>query len=224
MRQEAPYFAKFVAGKMKGDTLQFLAINTAAIDAYVKNFRPVFEGLGKKIGIIEKVDAKALDFKDSLTKIKALNPSNIYVLATPKQLGLILKQGSELGIKAQYFGIGSEGQETIDIAGKAAEGYLYPYSYDGTQGSERIRGFYDKYVARFDREPDALAANAYDAAYLLSDCFEKVGDNTDAVKQCLYLVKDYDGASGKFSIDENGDAVKDIFIKTVEDGKFVRYQ
>lgn len=223
-RQEAPIFAEFVSENMKGNKLHFLAMNTAAIDSYLKNFTPTFEAGGKTIGKVEKFDTKVIDFKDLLIKLKSENPTDIFILAVPKQTGIILKQAGELGIKVKFWGIGSEGSEITQIGGSMAEGYTYPYSYDHTMAGERVKKFYDKYIEKFGKQPDALAANAYDATYLLSDCIEKVGDNSEKVKQCLYSVKDFEGAGGKFSIDSKGDAIKEIFIKTVKNGQFIKLE
>ncbi len=222
--QEAPVSASFVAQRMKSDTVHFLALNTAITDAYLKDFTPTFEKAGKKIGLVEKFDAKAGDFKTELAKIKSKNPTDIFLIATPKHAGLILKQASELGIKAQFYNIGVEGSDIIQIAGSAAEGLLYPYSYDSTGKDERVARFYTEYTMRFKREPDTVAANVYDAAFLLSGCAQQVGDEVEKVKQCLYATKNFSGASGVFSIDENGDAVKHIFFKTIRNGKFVTFE
>lgn len=222
--QEAPISALFVARRMKSDTIHFLALNTAITDAYLKDFAPVFEKAGKKIGLVEKFDSKAGDFKTELVKIKSKNPTDIFLIATPKHAGLILKQANELGVKVQFYNIGVEGPDIIQIAGPAAEGLLYPYSYDSARKDESVTRFYVVYSARFKREPDTIAANVYDAAFLISNCVEKVGDDVEKVKQCLYETKDFNGASGVFSIDENGDAVKNIFFKTVKNGQFVRVE
>lgn len=220
--QEAPVSAAFVAQRMKGGTLHFLALNTAITEAYLKDFTPPFEQAGKKIGLVEKFDSKAGDFKTELAKIKSKNPTDVFLIAAPKHAGLILKQANELGIKAQFYNIGVEGPDLLQLAGSAAEGLLYPYSYDVAGKSERVAHFYNAYAARFKGEPDTVAANVYDAAFLVSDCVEQVGDEVEKVKQCLYATKNFNGASGIFSVDENGDAVKNIFFKTVKGGKFVR--
>lgn len=222
--QEAPISASFVAGRMKSDTLHFLALNTAITDPYLKDFKPVFEAAGKKIGLVEKFDSKAGNFKTELTKIKNEKPTDIFLIATPKHAGLILKQANELGIKAQFYNIGVEGPELVQLAGAAAEGLLYPYSYDSTSKDEQVVQFHTAYTTRFNHEPDTIAVNVYDAAFLISDCIEKVGDRVEKVKQCLYETKDFNGASGVFSIDANGDAVKNIFFKTIKNGQFVRYE
>ncbi|MCC6290522.1 ABC transporter substrate-binding protein [Candidatus Nomurabacteria bacterium] len=222
--QEAPIFARFVAEKIKNDTLHFLVINTAITDPYLKTFIPVFESTGRKIGLIERFDQKTIDFKTELTKIKAQNPSDVFLIASPKMVGLILKQAHELGIRAQFYNIGVEGPDIVNVAGSLAEGLLYPYSYDSHGGEESVRSFYNRYVARFMGEPDTLAANSYDAVYLLSDCLEKNGNDVEEVKKCLYNTSNFAGASGVFSIDDNGDAVKDIFIKTIKNGQFVKLE
>ena len=100
---------------------------------------------------------------------------------------------------------------------------MYPYSYESAGNSGKIKRFYDTYTTRFASEPDTVAANVYDAAFLIAGCVERVGDEVEKVKQCLYEMNDFNGASGVFSIDENGDAVKAIFFKRVKDGQFVKY-
>jgi branched-chain amino acid transport system substrate-binding protein len=105
----------------------------------------------------------------------------------------------------------------------AAENLLYPYSYDQDSGEPRERGFCGTYQKRFGRMPDPSAANSYDAASLPAGCLEEAGDRPAEVKACLYRVRDCRGASGVFSINADGDAIKELLIKTVHGGVFVRY-
>ncbi|MEK7579430.1 MAG: ABC transporter substrate-binding protein [Patescibacteria group bacterium] len=219
--QEAPVFAKFIAEKMKGDTLHFLLLNTAITEPYLKVFTPAFENSGKKIGFTEKYDVTTTDFRAGLLKIKNLEPSDIFLIATPKHAALILEQARELGITAQFYNIGVEGPELLTTPNGAAEGLLYPYSYDNRSDEKTISTFNNAYLSRFGTVPDTVAANAYDAAMLLVKCINRVGDDVTRVKDCLYETKEYAGASGTFSIDENGDAIKTIIIKTIKNSQFV---
>lgn len=221
-KQEAPIFAKFVSEHMKGETLPFLVLNTAVSDPYIKSFTPNFEVSGKKIGLIEKYDAKETDFKTHLLKIKASNPADIFLVAVPKGAGMILKQARALGMTSQFYNIGVEGPDLVKEAGKYADGLYYSYSYDSTSNEPAVSDFYNRYKTRFGTEPDAIAANAYDAAMLIYKCVMKDGESSDAVKRCLYQTKEYRGAGGTFSFDENGDVIKPIFTKTIKDGKFVK--
>lgn len=223
-RQEAPVFAKFVAEQMSSDVIHFFVARVAFTETYLERFISELETYGKQVGRIEYFDVADTDFRTQLAKIKAENPSDIFPLATPKHMGLILQQADDLGIDAQMYHIGVEGPDLLSIAGDNAEGIYYPYSYDSGGTLSRVKIFYETYIDRFGTEPDTIAANAYDATYLLSNCFEKVGVIVEDVQECLYDVEDFEGASGTYSFDEYGDAIKDIFIKTVRNGKFVRLQ
>lgn len=222
--QEAPFFADFVSKKMRGTRLHFLVIQTAFSPSYLKNFLPTLAARGKQAGETLEFDPAVTDLRPQLLRIQARQPSDIMLLATPTHIGLALKQAAEMGIAAQFYSIASEGPEIVRQAGSAAEGLLYPYSYDSQAQASRVKTFVQKYSERFGEIPDYTAPNSYDAAYILSECLEKVGDDADAVKNCLYGLGEYPGASGTFSFDKNGDAERKLLIKTVHNGKHVNYR
>jgi branched-chain amino acid transport system substrate-binding protein len=222
--QEAPFFARFVQTKLSTGKMDFLMIETAATVSYLNNFLPELQRLGKQKGVVEQFEAQAVDFRPQLLKLKAAHAADIFLLATPKQAGLILKQSAELGLKAKFYSIGAEGPDIVSTAGALAEGLLYAYSYDPQDKDSAVRKFYRNYLAAYGSEPDAIAANGYDAALLISGCFEEVGIDSQRVKDCLYRVRNYHGASGVFYIDQNGDAIKELMIKTIHNGRFVRYR
>lgn len=223
--QEAPFLAKFIVAESKTEPVHILELNTDYGSSFVKAFTPALEENGGKVGLVEKVESKEADFRTQLLKIKAQNPKYILMITTPKIAGQILKQAKELGIKAEFFATSPvEGEELITVGEEAAEGLLYPYPYNDQSEVSSMKNYREKYVAAYNEKPEMLSANIYDALNLLSFCFEKVGDDTDKVKDCLYPVKDYQGASGILSFDENGDVVKEFGIKTVKNGEFVPYE
>jgi len=65
------------------------------------------------------------------------------------------------------------------------------------------------------------AVNSYDALKVLAYAIENAGDDAEAVKSFLKGLKEFPGASGTFSFDNNGDVNKEIMMKKVKDGKFV---
>ena len=220
--QEAPVFANFVADQMRGETLDILTITSG--HSYFKSFRPAIEKRGKKIGSYEEFDSTTIDFRSYLMKLKAHNAKDIFLGATPIQAGTLLKQARELGVKAQFYNIGVQSPEIIQIGGVAAEGLFYPYSYDGQSSDPLIHGFYNRYLQKFGVEPDAVAANSYDSVMLLGACFEKTDASIAAVRQCLYDTRNFPGVGGSFSIDKNGDVERPLIVKTVKDGRFIRYR
>ena len=52
-------------------------------------------------------------------------------------------------------------------------------------------------------------------------CIEKANSlDTQKIRDDIAKTKDFEGAAGNITLDENGDAVKDAVIKIVKDGKF----
>lgn len=220
--QDAPFFAPVVARQLRGNKLHFLMTVTSFTEPYMRLFKREIERAGAETGLVQEYMQGSGDYRVQLLKLKAAGATDIMILAIPADTGRILKEAQEVGLKAQWYNIGVETSEMIKIAGNAAEGLLYPYSYDPESDVPEVRTFAQNYHARFGSEPDTQAANAYDALMLLSHCFEKVGTSTAAVKECLYATRDYHGASGIFSINSAGDVEKQMMVKTVRGGRFVR--
>jgi len=221
--QEADFFAGFIAKRAK--KIDFIGINTAYYKSYVASFTAAFEKLGGTVGLVEKLEQDATDAKTELTKLKLAGAKDILIVSVPKQSGMILKQARELGIEANFYGVSPlESKEMLQVAGNASNGLIYPLPYDIRDTQKSAVAYREKYLARYGEINEMLSANCYDSLYLLSNCFEEVGANTGAVKLCLYNTKNYDGASGKFSFDSNGDVKKDFIIKQVNDGKFVPFE
>lgn len=221
--QDAPFFAPVVAQHMRGDTLHFLTAVMAFTEPYLKLFKQEIIRCGKRQGLTEEYQYGSGDYRVQLMRLKDAGATDIMILALPADAGRILKQARELGLKAQWYNIGVESPELIQAAGGAAEGLLYPYSYDADGDSPAVRSFSSRYLARFGALPDTQAANAYDALMLLNSCFEKAGLEVAAVSACLYSIRGYQGVGGTFSINSDGDAVKQMMVKTVHQGRFVRY-
>jgi branched-chain amino acid transport system substrate-binding protein len=94
--------------------------------------------------------------------------------------------------------------------------YILPKQPEGA-GAQAFR---DKYKARYNRDPELFAAEAYDALMLIDRSLSNVPEpSSDSLKNALYKVQDYDGASGIISFDANGDVTKPMVVKRVVNGK-----
>jgi branched-chain amino acid transport system substrate-binding protein len=222
--QEAPFWAKFIATKINNEPLHVLVLNTDYGSSYLDFFTPALKENGGKLGVVEKVDLNNTDFRTQLLKIRFNNPNFVLLITTPKLGGQILKQAKELDIKSTFFATSPiEGEDFIKTGGEATEDILYPYPYNDSSNIISMKSYREKYIAKYNEKPEMLSANIYDTVNLLSLCFERIGDNVDKVKDCLYSIKDYQGASGVLSFDSNGDVVKPLIIKIVKNGQFVPY-
>ncbi len=164
------------------------------------------------------------DFTAVLTNIKALNPDAVFAPGNFTESALLVKQARQLGIDAQFMGGDTwETQEFIDVGGKDVEGVALSTAFDREKAStEEAKKFLDAYTKEYNGEPSALTAMAYDAYLIAVSGIEKAGTATDTVKirDAIAATKDLECVTGMTTLDENGDPIKGVVIKTVKDGKF----
>ncbi len=207
-------------------------------DAYGRGLRNAFVAEAEKIGLTlvasEAYERDSTNFKAQLTSIKAKNPDAIFISGLYTEASLIVKQGREAGITAQFFGAdGVDSPDFLTIAGSAAEGtYLTtPFTF-GAGGAEAQQMAAD-FEALHGVAPDTWAALTYDAVGMIQDALTKtynaeatIADNRQAIREHLASLdtpeESYKGVTGLTYFDINGDTVnKPAYVKIVKDGQFV---
>ena len=207
-------------------------------DAYGRGLRNAFVAEAEKIGLTlvasEAYERDSTNFKAQLTSIKAKNPDAIFISGLYTEASLIVKQGREAGITAQFFGAdGVDSPDFLTIAGSAAEGtYLTtPFTF-GAGGAEAQQMAAD-FEALHGVAPDTWAALTYDAVGMIAEALEKtynteasIADNRKAIREHLASLdtpeEGYEGITGLTYFDIKGDTVnKPAYVKIVKDGQFV---
>jgi branched-chain amino acid transport system substrate-binding protein len=185
-------------------------------------FKEEFERLGGIIVGAETVATGQMDVRSELTKLKAKNPDGVLNLnATGPSMGETMKEGKELGLDVAWMAhYAAENAPLVEQYGSVVDGLIYPYPYS-SGSSEEMKSFEAAYAEKFEGVPDMFSANSFDALMLLAEAIGKVGKDPAAVKGQLLSVKNFEGASGTLSFDENGDVQKPILIKEIRGGKFV---
>ena len=142
------------------------------------------------------------------------------------ELGLIAKQARELGIDVPLLGgDGWDSEKTLEIGGKAVEGYFFSTHYAADSDSPKVQEFVTAYKAKYNETPDAMAALGYDTAGILADALTRAGDTEGAkLRDAIASTKDYDGVTGKISIDPARNARKDAVVLKIEGGTFKFYR
>ncbi len=187
------------------------------------NFKETFAGLGGTVAIEQKFSSGDKDFKAQLTAIKAANPEAIFAPCYYTEAALIVRQSRELGINVPVFGgDGWEAPELLEIGGKAMEGTYYSTHYSAEDKAPRVQEFVKKYRARWNGEtPDAMSALGYDSAMVLADAAKRAGTVEEPkLRDAIAATKDFEGVTGKTTLDANRNATKPAVIITVKDGKF----
>lgn len=217
--------ANFALNTLKVKNVAVLVDNSSDYSkGLAKFFREAFTKGGGAILAEEAYLQKDQDFKTILTKIKALNPEMIYVPGYYEEVGKIIKQARELDMKVPFVGgDGWDSPKLPEIAGAAAlNGAYFTNHYSVEDSSAKSKAFVEAYKKEYGLVPDAMAVLGYDAAYVLVDAIKRAGSTEGAkIKDALAATKDFDGVTGKLTLNQNHDAVKSAVIIEFKDGKQV---
>lgn len=187
-----------------------------------------FTNKGGQVTNVETYNPGTEDFKTMLLKIKNQNPDAVYISAqAPDSAMLLMKQINELGIKAKLFGNDvASNQAIVDKIPNLYEGFITGMPGFNTE-NPKTKTFIEAYKAKYNVQniPYGIwTAESYDAVYILADAIAKQGENPEKIREYLANLKDYQGASGTFSIDENHDGVRTYQLKIIRNGQLTNIQ
>jgi ABC-type branched-subunit amino acid transport system substrate-binding protein len=108
--------------------------------------------------------------------------------------------------------------DLVRIGQKHVEGAVFTGGLAGVGGHPYHDEFARRFSATFDRPPDTFAAQAYDAATLVMQQWIRGSESREEVQKGLVGLEDQAGASGVFSIDDHGNAVRRPHLLSVDKG------
>ncbi|PTY01927.1 hypothetical protein DB346_10785 [Verrucomicrobia bacterium LW23] len=165
------------------------------------------------------------DFSANIATIKSKGAQALFGGLMYAQSGPLINKMRKDGLEIPFAGgDGSFDPALITAAGDYATNVFLTFGPD-MESKPEARPFYEKYRARYGREPGPYAIYGYAAAQVLLTAMEKAA-STDAAKVAEVMHKDtFQTAMGEIAFDEKGDLRKTYFvIWTVKDKKFVVLQ
>ncbi len=185
-------------------------------------FKDYFKANGGTITAEQSYGSGDKDFKAQLTAIKAGNPDAILASGYYGETSLIAKQARELGITVPLLGgDGWDSPALVEVAGTAIDGSFFSNHFSTEDQSPRILEFVKKYQAKHNAVPDAMAALGYDSALILADAIKRAGTTEGkALRDAIAATKDFDGVTGRITLDEKRNANKPAVVLTIKDGKY----
>lgn len=178
-------------------------------------FEQRFKELGGQIVAEAGEPQTATDYRTDLSKAKAANPDYIYAPTYPQGGTALLKQASELGIKAKF--LGADAWDDPQLAKDATNlGLDIVYTVGKTQATD---AFKSKLSTKTGSNDVPIGApQAYDAVYMLAQAIKTAGTDPDKLADALRATK-YDGVGGHYEFDQNGDlTVANYQVKRMANG------
>jgi branched-chain amino acid transport system substrate-binding protein len=214
-------FAEYVHNDRGLRKVAVLYINNEGGIGGSSSFKQRFLELGGTVVLEEAYPQGTLDLRGQLAKIKAADSQGVLVGSYPPDTAAILKQARELQLQQPLFFTTEAVQnpEVLREAGGAANGAVYILA--AAPAGEAPEKFSKAYAAKFGHVPELFAAEGYDIVRLLADGIaagKESSPSGSSLRDFLYEVRNYAGASGAITFDKNGDVVKPYAIRTIEAG------
>jgi branched-chain amino acid transport system substrate-binding protein len=200
-----------------------LAVQSAGPVGVCDAFQKEFQRQGGNIVLTETGQEGSTDFRSQLTRLRDAKIDAIFFAGFATETATILKQALELGVKAQLLTHQlAEDPKVRELAGDSANGLIFSTpKLDPSSGDQAVIAFYHAFRAKYQEEPQNFASNAYDALKLVAQSIGKHGYSADGICNGLASTKDYHGASGQLTFDDNGDVIQTMRIMQISGGKIV---
>ena len=212
--------AKFALDNLKATKVAILTdVRNDYSVGLTKYFKEYFESHGGKIVIERSFSGGGTDrdFRAQLTSIKTAQPDAIFVPGYYTEAGLIAKQARSLGIKVPLLGgDGWDSPKLSEIGGSAIDGSYFSTHFSPKDTNPKVSRLREKYQAKFNTMPDGMAPLGYDAMMVLAQAINTAGSTDGAkIRDALAAVKDFDGVTGKITIDAKRNATKSAVVLKV---------
>ena len=178
---------------------------------------------GVKIVTTETFETGEIDFSPQLTRIKNSNPDAVFISALPPETTKILMQRSELGIPTDipFIVTVTLASDQIQRLGDAAEGAITFTSWVSTADTPGNQAFVQNYRMRYGVEPNTFAAQSYASVYILATAIKRADSmDSNAIRDAMANIMNFDTVLGRFSFDSVGDATYDPIVLVVVNGQF----
>lgn len=191
-------------------------------------FAAQFEKAGGATTTVQSYSQDETDFRPYLTRVKSDGAELLYLISYYKDAALILRQAKELSLGIRFLGATAvESPELLSLAGKAAEGLVYPtiVDFDPTAPVASQVTFIENFRKKFGKSPDWASSHSHDAAMIILEALKSGAQTGEDIRAYIDKRRSFEGVTGKIHFDKNGDVVdKPVMMKTVHQGKFVKLE
>ena len=138
---------------------------------------------------------------------------------------VMAKQMEELGIADLQVVSGDALNDTAVAETLTDSPVQIIFTYPAANEDQFAQKLKDTHMEVYGKEPHAFTGESYDAGKLLMQAIKAVGTDAAAMRDYLYAVEGYKGASGTITFDENGDvSSKELALYTYKNGEIVEYE
>jgi branched-chain amino acid transport system substrate-binding protein len=156
------------------------------------------------------------DFKAILTQVRAQKPDAMFVTGYYPEAAIIVRQARELGMKMPILGGDGWVGDALKNGREALANCFISNHYSGDNPDPVVQNFVKTYRAKFNHEPDSIAALGYDAAKILAAAITS-SNSTEGPKVRDALAKaDVPGVTGRLKMNAQRNVDKPAVIQELK--------
>ena len=168
------------------------------------------------------VSIKDSDLTSVVTAAGASGADLIYSVNYYEQAAEVLRQVGMQGLNIPVLGTeGADSWMLLEIAQEYANGLYITTNMNRDDQNEQTQAYIKNYREEFNKEPDMVGASVYDAFQVLFEAMKNVGTDTQAMKEFIANMKNFDTVTGTLLYyNAEGSAVKPIQVQVVTKGEY----
>ena len=209
---QGPVAGNYIADTVKPKNVAVIHDKKQYGEGIATAVKSTLEGKGVNVVMFEGITSGDKDFSSLIAKMQKANIDFVYYGGYHPELGLILRQSSEKGLKAKFMGPEGVGNKDISaIAGEASEGLLVtlPPSFDAEPANKAL---VDAFKAKKQDPSGAFVLPAYSAVQVMADAMAKTrGTDTNAIQKAMRTMT-FNTPTGQLKFDAKGDLHEFSFV------------
>jgi branched-chain amino acid transport system substrate-binding protein len=215
--------AKFAIDHLKaGTAASIFPKGNSYSEGLTETFEGTFKALGGRILAHEAHPAGGADFKAQVEAIVRTKPDLIYCPDFDKDAGLTVRWARELGYTGPF--VGGDGWDSPGLSavgGAAVVNCYFTNHYAQDASTAAVLSFIERFKSKYGSTPDAPAALAYDAMYIMLDAIKRAGKTDGPAIRDALAKTDLSLISGRIRFDGDRNPIKSAVIVQIRDGKGV---
>ena len=216
--------ARFAAENLK---VKKVAVLYGTGDPYSSGVGEAFAKAAEKLGleVVDKESSSSADDTEYSAQLQKIQASGAELLYAPYYYSVagpyIIPQARSVGFEGYV--MGPDGYDGLKLTGDKSQYnktyYTTHYSADDNTNT-KVQDFIKSYKEKNNAEPNTFAALGYDTIYMLKQAIEKAGKNaTREDARNAVTGMNFDGVTGKFTMDKSGSPTKSVIVLEMKDGK-----
>jgi len=181
-----------------------------------ESIQKTFTALGGQVLDPVSYSSGDSDFRAILTQVRAQKPDAIFAPGYYPEAAIILRQARELGMTMPILGGDGWVGDALKNGREALKNSFISNHYSGDNPDPVVQNFKKAYRAKFNREPDSIAALGYDSAKVLADSITRAASTDGAKLRDAIAAADVPGVTGRLKMNADRNVDKPAVIEELQ--------